>query len=152
EDPAGFPRDWGEDRGAVSALITAGPLDEAGAAALRRVLHFARAAGAERGVFCHAFSRRGLTAAEIAGFARTLDGRAREAMDGGVRLSLHHHYDQPVMHREDFEVFFEAAPTGSIGLTLDTAHLVKSGIEDVAGVFRDFRRVIDNVHLKDYAD
>jgi sugar phosphate isomerase/epimerase len=35
-------------------------------------------------------------------------------------------------------------------LTLDTAHLVKSGIDDVAGVIRDASEQIDNVHLKDF--
>ena len=53
---------------------------------------------------------------------------------------------------EEIEVFFEAVELGSVGLTVDTAHLVKSGVDDVAGVIRGFAPVIDNVHLKDYAD
>jgi sugar phosphate isomerase/epimerase len=37
-------------------------------------------------------------------------------------------------------------------LTVDTAHLVKSGVEDVAGLIRDMAPVIDNFHMKDFAD
>jgi inosose dehydratase len=47
-------------------------------------------------------------------------------------------------------VFFSAAR--QVGLTVDTAHLAKSGITDIAGLIRDFGGVIDNIHAKDYAD
>jgi sugar phosphate isomerase/epimerase len=83
--------------------------------------------------------------------AVTLSELGKEARDHGVALSLHHHYNQPVMHREEMELFFDAAQPGAIGLTVDTAHLVKSGIQDVPQIIRDFRHVIDNIHLKDYA-
>ena len=33
---------------------------------------------------------------------------------------------------------------------MDTAHLAKSGVADIAGLIRDFGGVIDNVHAKDY--
>jgi sugar phosphate isomerase/epimerase len=56
------------------------------------------------------------------------------------------------MYRRDFDVFFDAVDDRTVTLTVDTAHLVKSGIDDIAGVLRDFREVIDNVHLKDIAD
>ena len=69
-----------------------------------------------------------------------------------MKLSLHNHHGQAVMTREDLEVFFGAIEEGAVGLTVDTAHLVKSGVTDVAGVIRDFAGVIDNFHLKDYAD
>lgn len=69
-----------------------------------------------------------------------------------MALSLHHHYDNPVMHRRDFDVFFDAADHDAIGLTIDTAHLAKSGVDDIAGLVVDFASVIDNFHLKDFAD
>ena len=53
---------------------------------------------------------------------------------------------------EEMEVFFDAVEPGTVGLTVDTAHLVKSGVDDVAGVIRRFAPVTDNFHLKDYAD
>jgi inosose dehydratase len=150
-EPERFRQEWGDDPGAVSALICGGTLEEAGIAALRQVIAFAAAVRAERVVFCHGVPRAGLTAADLRGFARLLSGLAREAMDRGTRLSLHHHYDQPVMHRDDFDRFFEAADPEALGLTVDTAHLVKSGIADISGLIRDFRGVIDNIHLKDFA-
>jgi inosose dehydratase len=151
-EPDRFRADWGEDTGAVSALIAAGPLDEAGTASLRRVIDFAQSVRSERVVFCHGISRHGLTPSDIRGFARLLSGLGREARAAGVRLSLHHHYDQPVMRREEFDLFFDAADEGTVGLTVDTAHLVKSGIHDIAALLRSFCAVIDNVHLKDFAD
>jgi inosose dehydratase len=151
-EPERFQRDWGSDPAAVSALIAGGPLDEAGVAALRQVAAFARAIGSERIVFCHGLRRAGLERRDIQRFARTLTELGDEARESGVRLSLHHHYDQPVMHQDDLDAFFGAAREGAIGLTVDTAHLVKSGVADVPALIRDFRPWIDNVHLKDYAE
>lgn len=150
-DPARFRTEWGSAPGAASALITGGRLDDPGIAALRRVFAFAADVGAERVVFCHGVSRTGVTDEDLRRFARTLSELGKEARDRGVRLSLHHHYDQPVMRRADFDIFFDAADSAYVGLTVDTAHLVKSGIEDIAGVIRDFPAVLDNVHLKDFA-
>jgi inosose dehydratase len=150
--PAKFRRDWGDDRAAVESLITMSPLDEAGTAHLRDVVGFAAAVGSVRVVFCHAHPRDGLTDDDIAGFARQLSRLGAEAAEQGVRLSLHHHYNQPVMHRPDFDVFFDAVDDGSVGLTVDTSHLAKSGVSDIAGLIRDLGPVIDNIHLKDFAD
>jgi sugar phosphate isomerase/epimerase len=148
-DPGGFIARWGDDRALTSGLITMGTLDDDGVARLRRTITFGAATRAERIVFCHDHPRDGVTRADLKQFARTLSGLGQEAADQGVALSLHHHYQQPVMHRDDFEVFFSAAR--QVGLTVDTAHLAKSGITDIAGLIRDFGGVIDNVHAKDYA-
>jgi sugar phosphate isomerase/epimerase len=151
-DPERFRSDWGSDPGLVAALITGGALDDAGIAALRQVLAFARSVASERVVFCHGIPRRGLGQADIQRFAQMLADLGEEARDSGIRLSLHHHYDQPVMQRDDFDAFFSAVGARPVGLTVDTAHLVKSGISDVPAVIRDYRAFIDNIHLKDYAD
>jgi inosose dehydratase len=147
-DPAGFRSAWGDDPGLTSALITMGALDNAGVARLRAVIAFAAATGAERVVFCHDHPRDGVTPADLRSFARTLSAIGRDSAGQGVALSLHHHFGQPVMHREDFGVFFSAAD--HVGLTVDTAHLAKSGVTDVPALIRDFAPVIDNIHLKDY--
>ena len=152
-DPPGFGRRWGGDPALTSALITMGTLDEAranGLARLRQVVAFAAATRAERVVFCHDHPRDGVTPADLRSYARTLSAVGREAADHGVALSLHHHYQQPVMHDEDFGAFFSAAD--HVGLTVDTAHLAKSGVTDIPRLIRGFAPVIDNVHLKDYAD
>lgn len=149
-DPGGFAKAWGDDRALTTGLITMGALDDDGVAQLRRIFGFAAATGAERVIFCHNHPRDGVTGQDLVGFAHTLSELGREAADQGIALSLHHHYQQPVMHRPDFDVFFAAAD--HVGLTVDTAHLVKSGVTDVAGLIRDFSGVIDNIHAKDFQD
>jgi inosose dehydratase len=148
DDPGSFTAAWGDDPALTSGLITMGPLDEDGVGRLRRIIGFGARTGAERVIFCHDHPRDGVTASGLAGFARMLSALGQEAAGQGVALSLHHHYQQPVMHRDDFDVFFSAAK--DVGLTVDTAHLAKSGITDIPGLIRDFGGVIDNIHVKDY--
>jgi inosose dehydratase len=150
DNPAAFAAAWGDDPALTSALITMGTLDDPGVKRLRQVVAFAAATGAERVVFCHDHPRDGVTSADLRSFARILSAVGREAAEQKVVLSLHHHYQQPVMHDEDFGVFFSAAD--HVGLTVDTAHLAKSGVADIPRLIRDFAPVIDNIHLKDYAD
>jgi len=152
DEPERFLGAWGQLPGAASALIAGGNLDEDNVTSLRRVFAFGKAAGTELIVFCHGVPREGLTANDIRGFASVLSDLGMEARDHGLKLSLHHHFSQPVMHRDDFDTFFDAAEEGAVGLTVDTAHLVKSGVHNIANLIRDFRHVIDNFHLKDFAD
>lgn len=150
-EPQRFQDEWGSDPALVSGLIFGGGLDAAGQAALRQVLNFAAATGSKRVIFCHGLPRGGLQPEDIREFARILSDFGQEALQHGVALSLHHHYDQPVMYLDDLRVFFGAATPGAVSLTLDTAHLAKSGVQDIAGVAREFASVLDNVHVKDFA-
>ena len=152
DKPQQFCDEWGQHEGVAAGLILGDKLDDAGIASLRQLFTLAAAVGSERIIFCHLVPRSEVASDDIKHFARLLSELGREAQQQGVALSLHHHYNQPVMHRADIVTFFEAADPGSVGLTIDTAHLVKSGIADVAGVIRDFSDVIDNFHLKDFAD
>lgn len=151
ENPQQFLDDWSHDKGACAGLIYGGSLNENGVAALRRVFEFAQAIGSEMVVFCHGQSRDSVTDDNIRGFAHQLCELGEEARERGVKLSLHNHFDNPVMHRTDFETFFGSITPGTLGLTLDTAHLQKSGVLDIAGVVRDYGAFLDNVHLKDFA-
>ncbi|GHO46931.1 sugar phosphate isomerase/epimerase family protein [Ktedonospora formicarum] len=148
--PERFIDDYGTDaRDIASGLIIGGRLDEAGVTSLRSVFKFAQAVGTKRIIFCHGESRKGLSSSDLQSFARALSELGKEAQQYEVVLSLHHHYDQPVMYRQDFSVFFEAIVDNTVKLTIDTAHLVKSGIDDIAGMIRDYRHIIDNIHVKD---
>jgi inosose dehydratase len=148
--PERFLERWSADPSlAAPGLIAGGVLDEAGIASLRAHFRFARVIGSERVIFCHSQPRQDITHADLKHYAALLSHLGKEALDQGVSLSLHHHYDQPVMHRQDFEVFFNAVDAESVKLTIDTAHLVKSGIDDIAGIIRDYRAVLDNIHIKD---
>lgn len=152
--PERFLQTWGEFRGGGAGLICGGKLDEEGVASLRRVFDFATAIGSEMVIFCHDHPSELVSRGELIRFARQLSGLGEMAASQGVKLSLHHHFGQPVMHRDthrdDFEVFFGAVTPGAVGLTLDTAHAVKSGIADIAGLARDFGAFLDNVHVKDF--
>jgi len=152
DDSSRSRTEWAHLPGVASALICAGGLGDDGVRELRRVIAFAGEVEGDLVVFCHTVPREGIELGDIRGFARQLSEVGVEARDAGVKLSLHHHFDQPVMHWEDFEVFYDGAESGAVGLTVDTAHLVKSGIDDIAGLIRHFAPVIDNFHLKDYAE
>lgn len=152
DQPERFVADWQHMPGIGSALIYGAGLDQTGMTTLRKLFSFAQVVGTERVIFCHGLSRKGLTNDDLRNFAGTLSELGKEARQHGTKLSLHHHFDQPVMHRPDFDVFFDAVDDQAVGLTVDTAHLVKSGVVDVAGLIRDFGHVIDNFHLKDFAD
>lgn len=151
DDPARFLARWGDAPGVASGLITGGDLGDDAVADLRRVIDFAAAVGSERIVYCHGVPRADVTDHDLRRFARLLSELGEVAQAAGVRLSLHHHHNQPVMHRPDFGVFFGEVTPGRVALTIDTAHLVKSGIADVAGVIADYAPFIDNVHVKDIA-
>ena len=152
DKPQAFVDAWGSDPGIVSALIWFDTLDDEGASRLRSVISFAAAVGSERVVFCHNLSRQGLTLPDIAELGRTISKFGAEANESGVKLSLHHHFDQPVMHHDDFVAFFGATAPDTVGLTIDTAHLAKSGITDIPAFIREFAPIVDNIHLKDFAD
>ena len=150
--PSRFLADWGDDEGVRSALIHGSSLDPQGVDSLREVIAFASGIGSGIVVFCHARPRDSVNHDDIRLFARELSRLGEEAATVDVKISLHNHFDNPVMHRGDFDVFFGSVEPGTIGLTLDTAHLAKSGVEDIAGIVRDFGVFIDNVHLKDFRD
>jgi inosose dehydratase len=152
DEPAKFQEQWGDDPAHVESLITMSPLDADGTARLRQLFEFAAKVGSKRIVLCHDVPREGLTDADLVRFAGELSQLGKEAADRGVRLSLHHHTNQPVMHRPDFDVFFDAVADGAVALTVDTGHLMKSQVYDIAGLLRDLAPVIDNIHLKDFAD
>jgi sugar phosphate isomerase/epimerase len=154
KQPERFIERWGQPAGIASALITGGTLlDDESKEQLRELFRFAEKAGTELIVYCHSVSRKSVTYEHIAGYAGIFEEMGKEAQQHGLRLSLHHHYDQPLMYRNDFDVFFDKLHADSaVGLTVDTAHLVKSGIEDVAEVIRTFAPFITNFHMKDFAD
>ncbi|WP_022885530.1 sugar phosphate isomerase/epimerase family protein [Glaciibacter superstes] len=136
----------GGDPGAVATLVYYDELDDG---RLSSVIGFAGKVGSEMVVFCHNRSREGVTSEERIRLAEQLAEHGRRAAQLGIRLSLHHHYGQPVMLPEDVREFWGAIEPGVIGLTVDTGHLVRSGVEDIPGFLREFAPIIDNIHLKD---
>jgi sugar phosphate isomerase/epimerase len=152
DNPGAFQAQWGKFPGSTSALIAWRTLDGPDREVMQRIFALGRKIGTERIVLCHGVAREGLSADELRRFAREMSELGRQAADQGLKLSLHNHYNNPVMHRPDFEVFFDAVRPGTVGLTVDTAHLAKSGVTDFAELIRSFAPVIDNFHLKGFAD
>jgi sugar phosphate isomerase/epimerase len=148
-EPDDFRALVGKHPGASAGLVYFDELDDDRLAA---VIDFASEVGTELVVFCHNRSREGVTRADREHLARRLSVHGKRAQEAGIRLSLHHHFDQPVMLPEDVREFWAAVEPGAVGLTGDTAHLAKSGVADIPGFVREFAPIIDNVHLKDYAD
>lgn len=149
DDPQRFVELTAPHPGAAAVLVYFDELDDDRLAA---VIGFAQAAGTEMVVFCHNRTREGVTTADRAALAEQLAVHGRRARDAGIRVSLHHHFDQPVMLPEDVREFWSAIEPGAVGLTVDTAHLAKSGVTDIPAFIREFAPIIDNIHLKDYAD
>ncbi len=152
ETPARFLETWGDRPGAASGLILYYPLDEEGIMLLQKTITFGSQVGAERVVYVHNQAREGITRDTLRGFAEVLSELGAAAKEQGVALSLHHHYNHPVMTRDEIEAFFSMVHADTVGLTVDTAHLVKSGIDNVPAIIRDFQSAIDNLHLKDFAN
>ncbi|GAB3398760.1 hypothetical protein GCM10027568_36220 [Humibacter soli] len=150
-DPEGFRSRW-QEPGVASAVIFFDVPDAAGEERLAEVIDFAAAVGSERVVYCQNRTHDGVTDDVLRGYARSLSAHGRRARDKGVALSLHHHFDQPVMTPDDVRAFFGAVEDDAVGLTVDTAHLAKSGVADIPAFIAEFAGVIDNIHLKDYAD
>lgn len=152
KEPEKFQELWGKHKGIASGLIFGGNLDDRNQQDLKDLMKFAEKVGTERIVFCHGIPRAKVTNEDIKSYANVLSELGKEAKEQyGVSLSLHHHYDQPVMYREDFDIFFDNA-SDSLKLTIDTAHLYKSGITDIAEVITSFNEKIDNFHMKDFAN
>lgn len=135
--------------GVASALVYYDELDDQ---RLDAVLDFAATVGSELVVFCHNRTRDSLADGERVAIAQQLAVHAKRARDLGLGFSLHHHYDHPVMLPEDVREFWGAIEPGLVGLTVDTAHLAKSGVGDIPGFLAEFAPIVDNIHLKDYAD
>lgn len=150
DEPQRFIEEWGHVTGVGAGLIAGGVLDDKNLQLLRKTFHFAESIGSEIIVFCHLIPRDGVTNEDIQRYAVILSELGREAQQHGIKLSLHHHHNQPVMHRADFDIFFDQVKDQSIGLTIDTAHLVKSGIHDISEIIHSYGNFIDNFHLKDF--
>jgi len=147
--PERFIEDWGAYPGSSQGMIAWCALDDEGQALLRKTIDLGSKIGTHVVVYCHNAPHEGITPDDLRGYAKQISEFGREARDKGVRLSLHNHYNLPVMLPEDTEIFFDAVEDNAVGLTVDTAHLVKSGVRDVAGYIRRFAGVIDNFHMKD---
>ena len=150
-EPERFKEAWGQLPGVGSALITGGRLDEAGTSSLGKYFGLPPESVRIWSYTAMGFPELKLHLRIFVGMGmRFRNWALKRSSSTACKLSLHHHHNNPVMYREDFDIFFDRIQDQSIGLTVDTAHLVKSGVHDVAELIRSFGHVIDNFHLKDF--
>ncbi|MCX6344196.1 MAG: sugar phosphate isomerase/epimerase [Armatimonadetes bacterium] len=149
DQPEKFIEDWGAYPNAGSGMIAWCALDDDGQALLHKTIELGSKIGTEVIVYCHNATREGLTPDILRKYAKQCSEFGKKAKDKGLRISIHNHHNLPVMLPEDTRIFFDAVEDNAVGLTVDTAHLVKSGVLDVAGYIRRFAGVIDNFHIKD---
>ena len=150
--PQQFVDQYGHIPGVASAVIGGWSPSDNSTAALRKTFEFGRTAGTELVIICLALDRDTVSDDDIRSLAGSISEFGREAIDLGLKLSVHNHAGQPVMRRPDFQVFFDATAEGTVGLTLDTAHAAKSGIDDLAELIRATAGYLDNFHMKDLAE
>jgi inosose dehydratase len=148
DEPSHFLANYPQLEGMISGCIDYGQLDRDD---IRKVIRFAREVKTNLIIYCHGIQREGLARSDLQKFAAMYEEIGSESKDAGVQWTLHHHFNQPCMRREDFDVFFDPSKRQNYGLTIDTAHLVKSGITDIAAIIRDYRHAIQNFHMKDFS-
>lgn len=153
DTPEAFVDAYGQYPGAANGLICGfNPLDGDDCEKIRRMIRFGSGAGTDLIIVCLSNDRTTIDHKDIADIARAAAVVGQEALDQGVKITVHNHHNSPLMHRDDYDAFYGSIPAGTVGLTLDTAHVVKSGIADMAELIRSFAGVIDNYHLKDFGD
>jgi sugar phosphate isomerase/epimerase len=147
----GFRDAYGE----LAALVRGGLIaypggDPAGwASKVEPAISFAAALGAGHVCICANTDASDVSAARIKAVADVLAGIGRDAQSRGVVISLHNHAGTLFESEEDLARLFDLLDPGLCGLTLDTGHTAKAGIEDAAGLVERFGGHLVNVHLKD---
>lgn len=81
--------------------------------------------------------------------AQTLGQIGELAAASGLKISLHNHADSLFETRADLDAMMKYLAPQLCGITLDTAHLAKAGMENIAALIRHFGPRIVNLHLKD---
>jgi inosose dehydratase len=90
----------------------------------------------------------GLTDAEMATFAETLNAIATATLAEGVRSCFHNHVGTPIETRAEFERLLALCDPAVVFLGPDTGHIAWAGDDPVA-FCRDYAARIKTIHLKD---
>ena len=90
----------------------------------------------------------GLSDAEMATFAETLNAIATATLAEGVRSCFHNHVGTPIETRAEFERLLALTDPAVVFLGPDTGHIAWAGDDPVA-FCRDYASRIKTVHLKD---
>jgi len=116
---------------------------------LPRYVEFVRGIGGEQLCICAGIQRHHVDGDGVKGVADVLNELGQLANEAGAVISLHNHVGTILETVDDIAALFEHIDPTRCGLTFDTAHAAKGGIEDLAGTLEHYRAFVNNVHLKD---
>lgn len=151
--PAGF----GERYGPLAQLASGGLIVYPGGdinawqPKVEAVLPFAGAVRAGHVCLCSNIFATNPPEAHVQQMADTLRAIGRLARTQGLAISIHNHVGSLVQSEDDIARLLAKLDPADCGLTLDTAHAAKAGIDDVHRLIPRFRDHLVNVHLKDIA-
>ncbi len=90
----------------------------------------------------------GLSDAELAVFAETLNAVATATLAEGVRSCFHNHVGTPIETRDEIDRLLARCDEGTVFLGPDTGHLAWAGADPLA-FCRDYAARIKTLHVKD---
>ena len=149
--PQAFRDRYGDLSGLACGGLIAYPGDDPSAWLERAapILPFASAIGAEHICFCSGVSRTNAPEEDVRAVADALKSIGERAREVGLVISIHNHVASLVESEEDIARLLDRLGPDECGLTLDTAHAAKAGIERVERLIVRFQSHLLNVHLKD---
>jgi inosose dehydratase len=149
--PQGFVDEVGDLSGlAQGGLIVypGGDIAEWGAK-IAAVVPFASHVGAGHICICAGVGRDDLSDAKFKEAADALMAAGRVAAAEGLLVSLHNHANSMFETAADIAKLAGMLDPAMCGLTIDTGHTAKAGIDDPGEVIRRHRDHVFNIHLKD---
>jgi len=151
ESPQGFVDDVGElSRLARGGLIVyPGGNPSAWEAKIGAVIPFASHVGAGHICVCAGVGRDDMSDAKFREAADALMAAGRAASENGLVVSLHNHANSIFETADDIAKLAGMLDPSMCGLTIDTGHTAKAGIDDPGEVIKRHREHVFNIHLKD---
>jgi sugar phosphate isomerase/epimerase len=148
DDPGKFKAEFGD----LARMVAGGLINypdgnklESWPETVKPVLNFAAAVGADHVCLCAGISRE-YTYSQVADMLVKL---GQHGAQHGLKVSLHNHAGSLFEFEEDFDQLVPLLDTSVCGITLDTGHTAKAGIEDASGLVKKWKDALLNVHLKD---
>lgn len=118
-------------------------------AQLEPILHFAAKVGASHICICSGVYATTASDEEVQTVANVLTEIGQRAQSLGLVISIHNHVASVVESETDIARLLDRLDPKRCGLTLDTAHAAKAGIQSVPALIARFQKHLLNVHLKD---
>lgn len=150
-DPDRFKQEYGSlsDLARGGIIVYLGSEYKTWESKLPKFLSFVKGVGAKQICICAGVREENLDHRGIKGVAEVLNELGKQANHAGAVVSLHNHAGSLFESIEQLKRVFEYIDPQYCGMTFDTAHAAKGGIDDLAGALEHFKSVVNNVHLKD---